>query len=373
MFNSFKKIAHLSSVHSRYDTRIFFKMCQSLTKYNYDIFFIVADGKGDEVKDKVSIKDVGVAKLGRLGRMTNTVKRVFEKGKELDCDLYHLHDPELIPIGLKLKKLGKKVIFDVHENIALQIINKDFIPKIFRSLVSKIYRKYEISSLKKFDALILAENSYLDYYSHLNKKVEVILNMPDLTLLKNFKNFTRKKNEIFYIGSISNKRGFDVTIDALKILKKNFPEIVVHFVGPHQNNSINSKNLKEIDKNLKFYGTLPLNKGLEYSKNAKVGLSILKPIPNYITSYSTKIFEYMAIGLPVVTSNFKLYKEIVEKYDCGFCVDPFDSHELAKIIELIFSNPLKVKQMGMNGAKIVEEKFNWEIERKKLIEFYKCL
>ncbi|MBT7469928.1 MAG: glycosyltransferase, partial [Candidatus Cloacimonetes bacterium] len=107
--------------------------------------------------------------------------------------------------------------------------------------------------------------------------------------------------------------------------------------------------------------------------NAKVGLSILKPIDNYLTSYSTKIFEYMAMGLPVITSDFKLYKDVIEINNCGLCVDPSKPKEVANAIEYIMINPKIAKQMGENGRKIVEEKYNWEVEKKKMLEFYKKL
>lgn len=373
MNNFYSKITHLSSVHSRYDTRIFFKICSSLSLDGYNTSLIVADGKGNEVKNGISILDVGAPTGGRFSRMIKTTEQVFKKAKELDSSIYHIHDPELIPIGLKLKKLDKKVIFDVHENIALSIEDKKFIPFFLRSIISKFYRKYEISALKKFDALILAEQSYLNYYSNLNKKIEVVLNMPDLNLLKNFKNIEREKNEIFYIGGISNLRGFDVTIEVIKILKEKFPDIMMHYVGPCSPELINSVDIYSIENNIKFYGMMPLAKGLEYSRDSKIGISILKPIKNYTESFSTKIFEYMAIGLPVITSNFKFYKNIIDKYKCGICVNPLDPAEIANAIEYIIKNPIIAKQMGLNGIKATEEIFNWENEKKKIINLYKNL
>jgi glycosyltransferase involved in cell wall biosynthesis len=366
------KVGHLSSAHNRFDTRIFFKQCQSLANNNRKVSLVIADGLGNEVRDDISIFDVGKQK-NRFRRIFKTTNDVYKKALELNCDIYHLHDPELIRIGLKLKRDGKKVIFDIHENIAFQILSKEYIPKFLRKIISKIYRLYEIKKLKKFDALIIAEHSYKKYYSSLNKNLVTVLNMPKIDHLKKFYSDNRTNNEIFYIGGISNNRGFDVLIQALKILRLKIPNIFAHFIGPFSKKLIDNEQLKDIKDNFKLYGSLPLTKGLKYSQNSKIGLSVLKPITNYTQSYSTKIFEYMAIGLPVITSNFKLYKDIIDENNCGICVDPENPNEIAKAIELILTNPEKAKEMGQNGSRLVKEKYNWNNEEFKLINIYKKL
>jgi len=271
---------------------------------------------------------------------------------------------------VKLKKMGKKVIFDLHENISVQIKDKEYIAKPLRHLISFMFGVYEKWTLSKFDGLLLAENSYYEYYDKISDNIEVVLNMPDISSLSKYYSDERTKNEMFYLGGITVNRGVDVIIQAVKLLKKNKPDIFMHYIGPFEKNLLNEYDLSDIQDNIKFYGGMPLFKGIELSRNAKVGLSILKPIDNYLTSYSTKIFEYMAMGLPVITSNFELYKNVIEVNNCGICVDPTNPKEIADAVEYIFNNPEIAKQMGKNGRRIVEEKYRWFVEEKKLLKFY---
>lgn len=367
------KICHLTSVHNRYDTRVFMKMCSSLAKRkDYDVTLIVADGMGNEVKNNVVIIDVGARCENRILRMTKTVKKVFQKAKSLNSDIYHLHDPELITIGLKLKKLNKKVIFDIHENVYLQIKDKDYLPHLLSSLFAKLYRHYEYRIITKFDKLILAELSYQEYYSTISTNTVVILNMPSLAIM-DISLDSVKKNEFFYIGWISIDRGIDILLQAIEILKKEIPDIFFHFIGQHDKKLSGLINSEKNNKNLKFYGAIPLDEGLKYSKNCKAGLSILKPIDNHTRSYSTKIFEYMAVGLPVITSNFKLYKDVVEIENCGICVNPLDPQEISDTIIYIINHPKEAKRMGQNGKKAVLNRYNWKIEEEKLLSVYEEL
>jgi glycosyltransferase involved in cell wall biosynthesis len=370
------KIVHLTSVHPRHDTRVLFRNCVTLSENGYSVSLVVADGLGDEVIDSVQINDIGERCHGRLLRYIKTTTKIFQKAKELDADIYHFHDPELIFVGLKLKKLGKKVIFDIHDNIALQIKDKPYIPLLLRTPTSKLDRIFERLTVNKFNALILAEDSYQEYYKDLNKNCITVLNMPEILKLADSFVSNRSEipvNEIFYLGSITKERGFDITLDTMEILKKNNHEVKINMVGRYseaQKQQIKDRRLEDV---VSLHGYMNLIEGYKLSRESKVGISVLEPIDNHIQSYSTKIFEYMAIGLPVITSNFKLYRNVIEKYECGICVDPCNPQEIADAIIDIIKNHDKSEQMARNGLAATKDYFNWGKQKEKLLKLYESI
>ena len=179
-------ITHLTSVHTRYDTRIFIKMCSSIaSNKNFEVNLVVADGKGNETKNNVNIIDIGAKTGGRISRMTTTAKKIYTHAKALDSDIYHLHDPELIPLGLKLKKIGKKVIFDSHEDVGKDILSKEWISIYVRKIMSEIYEIYETYACKKFDYIVTATPYIRDKFIEINRNTVDINNFPILGELSN--------------------------------------------------------------------------------------------------------------------------------------------------------------------------------------------
>ena len=364
-------ITHLTSAHTRNDTRIFLKMCISLAKNkNFSVSFIVADGKGDEIKNNVKIVDVGAKVGGRILRMTKTVKKIFEKAVELNSDVYHLHDPELIPIGLKLKKLGKKVVFDSHEDVGKDIISKDWIPYIIRKFVSITYNSYEKYACKKFDYIITATPYIKNKFLNINKNSIDINNFPILGELSNDTPWSEKKDEVCYVGGIAQIRGIKELVKAMEFTTKT----KLNLIGAFSEKMVEeeTKSYKGWQK-INEFGFLGRDQVANVMSCSKAGIVTFHPLPNHIDAQPNKMFEYMSAGLPIITSNFPLWKEIVEGNNCGICINPLEPKEIAQAIEYIITHSNEAKQMGQNGKKAVLEKYNWGVEEKKLFEIYKEL
>jgi glycosyltransferase involved in cell wall biosynthesis len=363
--NNIKKICHVTSVHPRYDIRIFEKECKSLSKY-YDVQLVVADDLGDEIIDGINILDVGKEK-NRFRRMFISTWKIYKKIKNIDASVFHLHDPELIPVGLMLKRDGNKVIFDSHEDVSKQILAKPYLNKLLLKSISKIYLIFEKFTCNKFDYIVTATPYIRDNFLRINHNSININNFPKIGELSNQTLWADKKDEICYIGGISINRGIQEIVEAVGILQNIRLNLGGIFIEKETRKKVSSyKGWKKVIE-LGFIDRVAVSKVLSKSK---AGLVTLHPIINYQDALPVKMFEYMIAGIPVISSDILLWKEIVEKNNCGICVNPKKSSEIAKAIKYIIEHPIEAEKMGQNGKKAILNRYNWESEEKKLITIY---
>lgn len=372
------KIVHLTSAHLRHDTRIFVKMCSSLANQGYDVSLIVADGKGDEIKSGVKIIDVGLVK-NRFHRFFFTILKVYRKAIKLNAKVYHFHDPELLLLTWMLKLNSQAdIIYDVHENVKKDILGKAWIPLFFRRFISVLFVLTECLMLKFIDYIIIAEDSYIDNYKN-RKNVTAILNYPIISLRS--KNNTIKRIKVdsiinmVYVGGVSRIRGAVELIESVNLLvSSGHSNIFLKIIGlislDFKNELSKLINKYKLNSHVAICGVISHEKVYDEFEKAHIGLSILHPDPNFIESIPTKLYEYMSVGIPVIASNFPMWKKIIEKHQCGICVNPLNTKDIAEAIISIIDNPIKSMKMGTNGIAPVEDFYNWEKESLKLINIY---
>lgn len=347
-------------------------MCRSLSEV-YQVTLIAVHPK-KEIKENIQILPFK-RYHNRQFRILFGWLLMFLKAIKVNAKVYHLHDPELIPCGILLRMIGKKVILDIHENIAEDLFDKTWIKN--RQTVFLIFTFFEKIACKIF-YILLAENSYVKRYSRLSNRYKVILNYADTGFFKQFEKMQYNHElNLYYIGIILENRGILQIAEAVHLMKLEGYNPHFHCVGELYSDL--DKKIKslpyytEISENLHFYGRMNLEEGYKMADKMDIGMCIIWKMKNSEESYPTKLFEYMRVGLPIVTSDFKLYKEVVEGNGAGICVNPMVAEEIKKAVLTIHTDVKKSELMSKNGKKAVLEKYDWSSQKSLLMGVYGTL
>ena len=363
------KVCHITSAHDGEDIRIFHKECVSLAKAGYDVY-LVQVGESYE-KNGVHLVGLGAPAKGRLDRFLHAGKNAYRKALEVDADIYHLHDPELLGFGLKLKRRGKKVIFDSHEFYAEQIKHKHYIPAFCRGFVAKIYDRYQKYILRRLDGVVFpclldGRDPFEGYCRH----TAIVNNVPMLHELYDHYDPTVQKypRSVCQIGSLTHNRGITHLVQAAAKA-----DCTLYLGGEFESAEYEAqlRAMPAFD-HVVYLGLLDRQQVLETLQRCQLGAATLLNIGQYNSSWnlSTKAYEQMALALPVILNQYPYNDMMVEKYQFGVCVDPEDPDEIAAVIRRLLDDPDEVKRMGENGRRAIREEFNWGVEEQKLLALY---
>jgi glycosyltransferase involved in cell wall biosynthesis len=365
------KVVHLTAVHPRYDTRIFHKQCLSLSNAGYAVTLIVADGLGNSDVSGVSICDVGAAK-GRFNRFFVTGFQIYKEARRCNGRIYQFHDPELMFVGLALRIAGKIVIFDSHEDVSKQILDKPYLSRKSAILVSRFYKFFENLVAPFLSGIIAATSTIRDKFSSMNANVVDVHNFPifqENTALSS--NASEKEVAVCYVGAIAETRGIIEIVDSLAYCKSN---VVLLLAGKFTDTELENRVIGSAGwEKVRFLGYLNRDGVNAVLARSIAGLVTLYPTASYVEALPVKMFEYMSAGIPVISSNIKLWSEIIEAERCGICVDPKSSMDIAKAIDYLVENSHEAIEMGARGRLAIEERYSWAREEEKLLKFYKTL
>lgn len=365
-----KRAVHLTSAHERSDIRIFLKECVSLASAGWDVTLLVADGGGDEVVRGVAVVDVG-RPSGRLSRMTRTPSRLLARALAIDAAVYHLHDPELLHIGWLLKRRGKLVIFDSHEDVPKDILGKTYLKEPLRKVVAEAYTHFERFCCSRFDAVVTATPSIRAHFEPFQAKTVDINNFPMESETITEAPSGPRSADVAYVGGINRERGVVTLVDAMHLVTSEARLLLIgEFMGGTELSVVSG--LPGWSR-VSALGRLDRRTVGEHLAHVAAGIVTFLPEPNHVTALPNKLFEYMAAGVAVIASDFELWRSIVEGHDCGICVDPRDPRAIAAAIDVLVSDPERAARCGANGLRAVREHYNWPTEEAKLLELYRGL
>ena len=374
------KVCHLASKHKMNDMRIFEKECKSLAKYGFDVTLI---GFGEmpktEMIDGVRCISLYCPIKNNLELLRKRNKMSINAALQVDADIYHLHEPELLPVGMKLKRRGKTVIFDSHEYYGWQLrdnIHKIKIiktPAFLMKWIGNLYMRYEKRVCTKLDAVIqVCTMNGKDYFANRCKKSLFIRNLPNLS------DYTRKtpvdfgkRLAIAMIGGITKERGITQLVKAT--CQADGELLLAGAFSPktYENELIAMPEYACVN----YKGFLDKKGMVTLLEQANIGASTLLNVGQYaqIDTFPTKVYDYMSMELPVVISNTGFAQNMNDKYHFGICVDPDNPEDISRAFLWLKEHPTEAMEMGHNGRKAIENEFNWEKESAKLINFYKSL
>ncbi len=351
------KVCHVTSAHETTDIRIFIKECCSLQKAGHEVFLV---GRGESAeRSGVHIVGCGEPK-GRMDRFLFFSKKVCRKALELNCDVYHFHDPDLLRYAGKWRKKGKQVIFDSHEDVPAQILDKHWIPRIFRGTVAKLYKTFENHAVRKLDAVVAATPYIAEKFQNRTVRTCVLNNYPRLDDIQfHPKSFEEREPLVCYVGGISEARGESVMLEAMKKV-----DGTLLIAGKHEKKRVEAGWIVE------YTGQIDREEVNRVYGRAVAGLVVLKPCKNYVNSQPIKMFEYMAAGLPVIYSDFPVWKRIMEETGAGIPVNPEKPEEVAEAVNYLLQHRKEAQEMGRKGREAVERAYSWAEEEGKLCRLY---
>lgn len=387
-----RPIVHLTTVHPREDIRIFRKECVSLAQAGYEVVQIVSDGLGDAQVQGVRILDLGPRPAGRLARMRQQPTKALAAVRRCRPALVHLHDPELLPLGAKLAREGLTVVYDAHEDVPRQLLTKQWIPAWARRPLSAVFELYENHLVRQLAAVVGATPHITQRFAAVARRSVNVSNFPFLDELapelasprgaddvssapvlgagRPPASRTSRENAVCYVGGIFLTRGAFSMVRALPLL----PGVRLLLCGRFEDAATEAALRAEPGwAQVDYLGVLGRDGVREVMARSRAGLVTLLPLPSYLDSLPIKMFEYMSASLPVIASDFPLWRDIVQRHDCGLCVDPSDPAAIARAIRQVLDDPAAAQAMGRAGREAVHAHYHWPRAEAELLALYRSL
>ena len=308
-----KHVCVMTSVHPPFDVRIFHKECKAFVRSGYAVT-LIAPTHEDVTVDGVNIKAIRQSRR-RLTRVLGATQRVYREAIRVKADIYHFHDPELIPVGLLLRICGRTVVYDVHEDVPAQILSKHWIPKPLRRLLSILSRLVERLVARHFSAIVAANEDIAEHFRNLNQRTIIVHNYP---MLQEFPqppvHISRSESPqlIANFGGISILRAAPVLIDALALLPANISARMA-LAGTAESEVLHQQLRRRPGwDRVDYHGQIDRPQMLQLLAVASVAIVVYSPAPNHLSVRSNRLFEALAAGVPVIVSNFPQWQDFVE-------------------------------------------------------------
>lgn len=367
-------VCHVISGYFRNDARVFLRQCKSLHRHGFDVSILTNDGEPDEVLDGIPVFDCD-KRWPRWKTLLFATRQFLDKALQIDADIYQLHSPELIPLGLALRKAGKKIVYDAHEDMPRHILEKEWLPGFSRTPISAVFQRYLLRALRRYDDIVSPHSHVVANFQALLGKGVLVANFPLVADDWNFsrEEYLNRRNILCYSGTVYAYSNQEEIVEAIG----GFADLEYRIAGYIDEE--HGKRLRAMPNGNKvaFLGRLSRPDLHQFYRDALIGIVIYDyklNLGDRLGSYGTnKVFEYMEAGLPFICTDYVLWKDIAERHDCAVCVAPGKPDEIVDAIRYLLEDRERAYRMGQNGRKAVLEEFNWASEEKKYVAVFRNL
>jgi glycosyltransferase involved in cell wall biosynthesis len=365
------RVCHVISGYFRNDARVFLRQCLSLKRAGYEVSIVTNDGEPDEILEGIAIVSCRL-RWPRWKVLAAAKHQFMDEVVRADADVYQLHSPELLPLVKPLKRLRKAVVYDAHEDLPRHMLEKEWVPSLFRRPLGFAAEQYFSRVLKQVDEVVTPHSHVVDHLQRTVGRGTLVANFPLVQDPPSVTEaaFAARPATICYTGTVYAYSNQEATLDALSGL----PGVRYRVAG--QIGEAHWQALKQFPAagQMEFLGRVGQAELRALYTSCVAGLAIYDYKLNLgykLGSYGTnKVFEYMEAGLPLICTDYTLWQDIVDRYECGVCVSPGSVEEIRAAIAYVVSDRARAFRMGQNGRRAVLEEFNWTSEERKYLAVF---
>ena len=366
-----RSVVILAPVHYYDDTRVFQKEAKTLAADGYRVL-LLARAEHSLIEEGVEVIPLPLVKR-RLLRFLS-LPRVFWRALRLNGDVYHLHNPDTLPIALLLKLLGRRVIYDSHEDFSKDILERQWIPRMLRPFLAKWIPFLEgvvgrvadrsiapIPSVRRLlgNKAVMIENLPVSQGPLVDRAYAYAETLPNDAYFR-----------VVYVGTIGSTRGLFTMVDALEIVNRSVP-CRLWLIGPsHDDTAIIEAKARSGWRFVDYIGKLPQSQAFGYVIKSDAGLVAIPDVGGNSQLSSNKLYEYQLFGVPFIASDFEKWRNSMQ-VGSGLFVRPGDTHDLAEKMVWLAEHADERKEMGVQGRNLILTSYNWEVESEKLLTVYR--
>jgi glycosyltransferase involved in cell wall biosynthesis len=369
------RVCHITTVHSTDDARIFYRMCCGLAHRGVLVVLVGPASTMGDSPVRMSRWNGRIAKAGRLQRIGLALRAALAE----QADVYHFHDPELIPLGLALKALRPRsaIVYDVHEDYPSMMLEKYWLPKRTRPIIGQAARMANMTAGRCLDGVVTADPGVeRDFRAMAGDRAIVYYNFP-VPEVFGWASAERggAKADLVYVGGMSDRAGTFVLLDALAILAAQGMRPSVR-LGGYTDGEAGRVAVQEgirsrrLEAQVELGGRIPHTQVPDWIRSGRIGLVTLQAIPKFMKNIPSKMFEYWACGLPVIASDLPPIGQFLIDGKNGVLFSPASAEDLARAIRYLLERPGEIETMGRHGQQGVEETWNNDQQVESLLRFY---